>query len=94
MKEENEMKDLVKYLTCSAELEKKKEELSKISAELKNVDSAVEILENSKLKDLDIAKSLYKYWDALNKKEKTLKYAIAKLELEIAKFELDQAYAE
>lgn len=88
------MKDLVKYLTCSAELEKKKEELSKISAELKNVDSAVESLENSSLKDLDIAKSLYKYWDALNKKEKTLKYAIAKLELEIARFELDQAYAE
>ena len=88
------MKDLVKYLTCSAELEKKKEELSKISAELKNVDSAVESLENSSLKDLDIAKSLYKYWDALNKKEKTLKYAIAKLELEIARFELEQAYAE
>ena len=88
------MKDLVKYLTYSAELEKKKEELSKISAELKNVDSAVESLENSSLKDLDIAKLLYKYWDALNKKEKTLKYAIAKLELEIARFELDQAYAE
>lgn len=88
------MKDLVKYLTYSAELEKKKEELSKISAELKNVDSAVESLENSSLKDLDIAKSLYRYWDALNKKEKTLQYAIAKLELEIAKFELEQAYAE
>ena len=88
------MKNLVKYLTYSAELEKKKEELSKVSAELKSVDSAVDMLEESSLKDLDIAKSLYKYWDALNKKEKTLKYAIAKLELEIAKFELDQAYAE
>lgn len=88
------MKDLVKYLTCSAELEKKKEELSKISTELKSVDSAVDMLEESSLKDLDIAKSLYRYWDALNKKEKTLKYAIAKLELEIARFELDQAYAE
>lgn len=88
------MKDLVKYLTCSAELEKKKEELSKISAELKSVDSAVEILGESKLKDSDISSTLYKYWDALNKKEKTLQYAIAKLELEIAKFELDQAYAE
>ena len=88
------MKDLVKYLTCSAELEKKKEELSKISAELKSVDSAIEVFGNSKLKDSDIAKSLYKYWDALNKKEKTLQYAVAKLELEIAKFELDQAYAE
>ena len=52
------------------------------------------MFEESSLKDLDIAKSLYKYWDALNKKEKTLQYAIAKLELEIAKFELDQAYAE
>lgn len=88
------MKDLVKYLTCSAELEKKKEELSKISAELKNVDSAVDMLEESKLKDSDISSTLYKYWDALNKKEKTLQYAVAKLELEIAKFELDQAYAE
>ena len=88
------MKDLVKYLTYSAELEKKKEELSKVSAELKNVDSAVEILGESKLKDSDIASTLYKYWDALNKKEKTLQYAVAKLELEIAKFELEQAYAE
>ena len=88
------MKDLIKYLTCSAELEKKKEELSKISAELKNVDSAVEILGESKLKDSDISSTLSKYWDALNKKEKTLKYAIAKLELEIARFELEQAYAE
>lgn len=88
------MKDLVEYLACSEELEKKKEELSKISAELKNVDSAVDMLEESSLKDLGIAKSLYRYWDALNKKEKTLQYAIAKLELEIAKFELDQAYAE
>lgn len=88
------MKNLVKYLTYSAELEKKKEELSKISAELKNVDSAVDMLEESSLKDSGIAKSLYRYWDALNKKEKTLKYAIAKLELEIARFELDQAYAE
>lgn len=88
------MKDLVKYLTCSAELEKKKEELSKISAELKSVDSAVEILGESKLKDSDISSTLSKYWDALNKKEKTLQYAVAKLELEIAKFELDQAYAE
>lgn len=88
------MKDLVKYLTYSAELEKKKEELNKISAELENVDSAIEVLGNSKLKDSDIAKSLYRYWDALNKKEKTLQYAIAKLELEIARFELDQAYAE
>ena len=88
------MKDLVKYLTYSAELDKKKEELSKVSAELKNVDSAVEVLGNSKLKDSDISSTLSKYWDALNKKEKTLQYAIAKLELEIAKFELDQAYAE
>ena len=88
------MKDLVKYLTCSAELEKKKEELNKVSAELKNVDSAVEILGESKLKDSDISSTLSKYWDALNKKEKTLKYAIAKLELEIARFELEQAYAE
>ena len=81
------MKDLVKYLTYSAELEKKKEELNKVSAELKNVDSAVDILG-------DVASTIYRYWDALNKKEKTLQYAIAKLELEIAKFELDQAYAE
>ena len=88
------MKDLVKYLTCSAELEKKKEELSKVSAELENIDSAVEILGESKLKDSDISSTLSKYWDALNKKEKTLKYAIAKLELEIARFELDQAYSE
>ena len=88
------MKDLVEYLAYSEELDKKKEELSKVSAELKNVDSAVDMFEESSLKDLDIAKSLYKYWDALNKKEKTLKYAIAKLELEIARFELDQAYAE
>ena len=88
------MKDLVKYLAYSTEIENKKEELAKISAELKNVDSAVDMLEESKLKDSDISKSLYKYWDALNKKEKTLQYAIAKLELEIAKFELDQAYAE
>ena len=88
------MKDLMKYLAYSEELEKKKEELSKISAELKNVDSAVEILGESKLKDSDISSTLSKYWDALNKKEKTLQYAIAKLELEIAKFELDQAYAE
>ena len=88
------MKNLVKYLTYSAELEKKKEELNKVSAELKNIDSAVDMLEDSSLKDSDIAKSIYKYWDALNKKEKTLKYAIAKLELEIAKFELEQAYAE
>ena len=88
------MKDLMKYLAYSEELEKKKEELSKISAELKNVDSAVEILGESKLKDSDISSTLSKYWDALNKKEKTLKYAIAKLELEIAKFELEQAYAE
>ena len=88
------MKDLVKYLTYSAELEKKKEELSKISAELKNVDSAVDMLGESKLRDSDISSTLSKYWDALNKKEKTLKYAIAKLELEIARFELDQAYAE
>ena len=94
MKEENEMKDLVRYLTFSAELEKKKEELNKISAELKNVDSAVEILGESKLKDSDISSTLSKYWDALNKKEKNLRYAIAKLELEIAKFELEQAYAE
>ena len=93
MKEENEMKDLMKYLAYSEELEKKKEELAKISAELKNVDSAVEILGESKLKDSDISSTLSKYWDALNKKEKTLKYAIAKLELEIAKFELEQAYA-
>ena len=88
------MKDLMKYLAYSEELEKKKEELSKISAELKNVDSAVEILGESKLKDSDISSTLSKYWDALNKKEKTLQYAIAKLELEIAKFELEQAYAE
>ena len=88
------MKDLVRYLTFSAELEKKKEELSKISAELKNVDSALDMLGESKLKDSDISSTLSKYWDALNKKEKTLKYAIAKLELEIAKFELEQAYAE
>ena len=88
------MKDLVKYLTFSAELEKKKEELNKISAELKNVDSAVDKLEELSLKDLDIASTIYKYWDALNKKEKNLRYAIAKLELEIAKFELEQAYAE
>ena len=87
------MKDLMKYLAYSEELEKKKEELAKISAELKNVDSAVEILGESKLKDSDISSTLSKYWDALNKKEKTLKYAIAKLELEIAKFELEQAYA-
>ena len=31
MKEENEMKDLVKYLAYSKELDKKKEELAKIS---------------------------------------------------------------
>ena len=88
------MKDLMKYLAYSEELDNKKEELAKISAELKNVDSAVESLEKSKLKDSDIASTIYKYWDALNKKEKTLQYAIAKLELEIAKFELEQAYAE
>ena len=88
------MKNLVKYLTYSAELEKKKEELNKVSTELKNIDSAVDMLEDSSLKDSDIAKSIYKYWDALNKKEKTLQYAVAKLELEIAKFELEQAYAE
>ena len=88
------MKDLVKYLAYSEELDKKKEELAKISAELKNVDSAVDMLGESKLKDSDISSTLSKYWDALNKKEKTLKYAIAKLELEIARFELDQAYAE
>ena len=88
------MKDLVKYLAYSTEIEKKKEELAKISAELKSVDSAVEVLGESKLKDSDISSTLSKYWDALNKKEKTLKYAIAKLELEIARFELDQAYAE
>ena len=83
------MKDLMKYLAYSEELENKKEELSKISAELKNVDSAIDILGES-----DLASTIYKYWDALNKKEKTLQYAIAKLELEIAKFELEQAYAE
>ena len=88
------MKDLVKYLAYSTELEKKKEELAKISAELKNVDSAIDMLGESKLRDSDISSTLSKYWDALNKKEKTLQYAIAKLELEIAKFELDQAYAE
>ena len=89
MKEENEMKDLVKYLAYSEELENKKEELAKISAEIENVDSAIDMLGES-----DIASTIYKYWDALNKKEKTLQYAIAKLELEIAKFELEQAYAE
>ena len=94
MKEENEMKDLVKYLAYSEELDKKKEELAKISAELKNVDSAIDMLGESSLGKTDIASTIYKYWDALNKKEKTLQYAIAKLELEIAKFELEQAYAE
>ena len=88
------MKDLVTYLALSEKLDNKKEELAKISAELKNVDSAVEILGESKLRDSDITSTLSKYWDALNKKEKTLQYAIAKLELEIAKFELEQAYAE
>ena len=88
------MKDLVKYLAYSEELDKKKEELAKISAELKNVDSAIDMLGESKLRDSDITSTLSKYWDALNKKEKTLQYAIAKLELEIAKFELEQAYAE
>ena len=90
------MKDLVKYLTYSEELEKKKEELAKISAELENVDSAIEKIDSivDILGESDIASTIYKYWDALNKKEKTLQYAIAKLELEIAKFELDQAYAE
>lgn len=83
------MKDLVKYLAYSEELENKKEELAKISAEIENVDSAIDMLGES-----DIASTIYKYWDALNKKEKTLQYAIAKLELEIAKFELEQAYAE
>ena len=88
------MKDLVEYLAFSEELEKKKEELSKISAELENVDSAIDMLGDSGLGKTDISSTIYKYWDALNKKEKTLKYAIAKLELEIAKFELSQAYAE
>ena len=88
------MKDLVKYLAYSEELDKKKEELAKISAELKNVDSAIDMLGESSLGKTDIAATIYKYWDALNKKEKTLQYAIAKLELEIAKFELEQAYAE
>lgn len=88
------MKDLVKYLAYSEELDKKKEELAKISAELKNVDSAIDMLGESSLGKTDIASTIYKYWDALNKKEKTLQYAIAKLELEIAKFELEQAYAE
>ena len=90
------MKDLVKYLAYSEELDKKKEELAKISAELENIDSVIEKIDS----DIDIwektsvPSTIYKYWDALNKKEKTLQYAIAKLELEIAKFELDQAYAE
>ena len=88
------MKDLMKYLAYSEELDNKKEELAKISAELKNVDSAIDMLGESKLRDSDITSTLSKYWDALNKKEKTLQYAIAKLELEIAKFELEQAYAE
>ena len=88
------MKDLVKYLALSEKLENKKEELAKVSAELENVDSAIDMLGESKLRDSDITSTLSKYWDALNKKEKTLQYAIAKLELEIAKFELEQAYAE
>ena len=88
------MKDLVKYLAFSEELEKKKEELAKISAELENVDSAIDMLGDSSLGKTDISSTIYKYWDALNKKEKTLRYAIATIELEIAKFELDQAYAE
>ena len=88
------MKDLVKYLAFSEELEKKKEELAKISAELEDVDSAIDMLGDSSLGKTDISSTIYKYWDALNKKEKTLQYAIAKLELEIAKFELEQAYAE
>ena len=88
------MKDLFKYLDLSKKLDKKKEELAKISAELENVDSAIDMLGDSSLGKTDIASTIYKYWDALNKKEKNIKYAIAKLELEIAKFELEQAYAE
>lgn len=88
------MKDLVKYLALSEKLDNKKEELAKISAELENVDSAIDMLGESSLGKTDIASTIYKYWDALNKKEKNLRYAIAKLELEIAKFELEQAYAE
>ena len=88
------MKDLVKYLAFSEELEKKKEELAKISAELEDVDSAIDMLGDSSLGNTGISSTIYKYWDALNKKEKTLQYAIATIELEIAKFELNQAYAE
>ena len=90
------MKDLMKYLAYSEELDKKKEELAKISEELENVDSALESVDSviDILGESYIASTIYKYWDALNKKEKNLRYAIAKLELEIAKFELEQAYAE
>lgn len=83
------MNELVKYLAYTAKLEKKKEELAKIGSELKDVNAAIEILGETAA-----TSALYKHWDVLNKKEKMIKYVIAKLELEIAKFELDQAYAE
>ncbi len=88
------MKDLVKYLDLSNKLEKKKEELAKVSAELENIDSAIDILGESSLGKSDFASTIYRYRDALNKKEKILQYTIATIELDIAKFELEQAYAE
>lgn len=87
----NKLEKLGNYLEMSKKLEKAKNELAPIKEEIKKLDTAIEVMGDY---SDPIVNAMCERWDRLTKKAAIINYRIAVISLEIAKYELDEAFEE